>query len=403
MPSEEQPRYLGQLEWLTRLFANAEEAFKAGHPVDQALANEFRTHRKLGSKDRRFYTTVIYGYYRHRGWLVQLEEAKALFLAYALEGFAPSKLWADQLGLEAVEPAPQGLAEKLTWIRRFLPKALALELQPSFVEPMEKQVLESLLSRPRLWIRLLGPATEFFERLKKDGTQFEEHERQKGAFWLSRSMDLKPYADQVQIQDLSSQAVAPASGARPGETWLDLCAGAGGKGLHLWDQMQNEGRLTLADIRPEALAEAKSRAQAAGRTGISYCALNQGDPLPDHAYDGVIIDAPCSGSGTWHRSPWARWQLDQTHFNEILKTQAQLLRQGVFKLKPGGVLLYATCSLISSENSAQVWAFLAENRAFGLEPFLDPLSGEPTSGELTILPGRWGSNGMYLARLRHEG
>lgn len=399
------PIFPGQLDWLLRLYVDCHQAFLEGRPVDQALSAAFRKNKKMGSKDRRFYSTALFGLYRYWGWLKQTarqDPLLALYWAYRLEGERPSAIWSERLNLpEAGEP-PQDLLEKLELAHQFNAKAQLADLVPPFLPQPDLATLESLQARPRLWVRLQKDGA-FARVLAQGELEHERHPMLTEAVALDKPMDLKPYAGEVEIQDLSSQAVGRLCAPKPGEAWLDYCAGAGGKGLHLYTLMQGQGRLTLSDTRQEALDEAQRRFEAAGYDQAEFCWLDEeNDPLPDQAYDGVLADVPCSGSGTWHRAPWLRWQLDEAQLNQLTAQQELILEAAATKLKPGGVLIYATCSILPEENREITEAFRAKHPNFQLEPFTDPLSGQEQPGERLILPQGAGGNGMYLCRMRRR-
>src|SRR5690606_24311931 len=154
------------------------------------------------------------------------------------------------------------------------------------------------------------------------------------------------------IQDLGSQLVLATLAEAPAGHWLDACAGAGGKTLQLARLLGPAGRVTAHDIRAGALAELKTRARRAGLDTIVTTTT-----LPAAAFDGVLVDAPCTGSGTWRRTPRLKWTTAPEDVARAARLQAELLARFSRLVRPGGRLVYATCSLCRSENEAVVAGF----------------------------------------------
>ena len=175
----------------------------------------------------------------------------------------------------------------------------------------------------------------------------------------------------VEIQDEGSQLVALLTDARPGMRVADLCAGAGGKSLALAVTMGNRGHIAACDVSAPRLDAAVRRFRRAGAHNIERHLLGPGDKwLKRHAgdFDRVLVDAPCTGTGTWRRNPDARGRLTETDLAELLVRQADLLDDAAPLVRKGGRLVYATCSLFPEENEGQVYAFLARHAGFKLVP-----------------------------------
>lgn len=169
----------------------------------------------------------------------------------------------------------------------------------------------------------------------------------------------------VEVQDEGSQLVALLSGATPGMAVLDLCAGAGGKTLALAGLMQNRGRLVATDISDGRLARARERLGRSGIHNVTRRVLDGAGAkwLKRQAgsFDRVLVDAPCSGTGTWRRNPDARWRLTEETLERLCTEQAALLDRAAPLVRPGGWLIYATCSVLAEENTNQITAFLARH------------------------------------------
>lgn len=214
----------------------------------------------------------------------------------------------------------------------------------------------------------------------------------------------------AEMQDAGSQLIALATAARPGETVVDACAGGGGKTLALAAMMRNKGRLVACDVTADRLEELRPRAKRAGAFNLEPRVV-PADDAGDEALrnlanraDGVLVDAPCSGTGAWRRNPDARWRMTVEEVDAFPALQARVLERYAALVKRGGRLVYATCSVLRAENEAVVEAFLAAHPAFesasitGVdEPCLD------SAGRLRTLPHRHGTDGFFAALLVRRG
>jgi 16S rRNA (cytosine967-C5)-methyltransferase len=174
-----------------------------------------------------------------------------------------------------------------------------------------------------------------------------------------------------EIQDEGSQIAALLSGAKAGEQVLDLCAGSGGKTLAMAARMENHGQIFAFDDDPRRLAPIHDRLKRSGARNVQVRSpRGQADVLADLAgrMDLVLIDAPCTGTGVWRRSPDAKWRMRPGALEIRVREQAALFDQAVRFLKPGGRIAYVTCSVLDAENGAQVRAFLARHPGFSVRP-----------------------------------
>ena len=221
----------------------------------------------------------------------------------------------------------------------------------------------------------------------------------------------------VEIQDEGSQLAALLSGARPGETVIDLCAGGGGKTLALAALMENSGRIHVTDTDIRRLAPIHARIARAGVRNVEV-RTPRGDAelLGDlaGAADLVLIDAPCTGTGAWRRNPDAKWRVRPGALEQRVKTQDAVLDRAAGLVKPGGRIAYITCSLLDEENGARVRAFMARHPDFAVVPaddVVDALGAGKAkfsaavrfSAEgLLMTPRRTGTDGFFVAMLRRE-
>lgn len=206
----------------------------------------------------------------------------------------------------------------------------------------------------------------------------------------------------LEVQDEGSQLVALACKAAPGLVVVDLCAGAGGKTLALAADMENRGRILATDVDRARLSRLAPRAGRAGATTIETRLLNpktEGRQLRDwrQKADLVLVDAPCSGSGTWRRNPETRWRLDDKRLDRLVAVQAQLLDLAAELVRPGGHLVYAVCSVLASEGREQAEAFGERRSSFIPEgPAIE--GGRACGPGILLTPGRDGTDGFFVAR-----
>lgn len=195
----------------------------------------------------------------------------------------------------------------------------------------------------------------------------------------------------IEVQDAGSQLIAPFLQVEPGLRVLDACAGAGGKTLHLASLMENKGQIIATDIYQNKLNELKRRSRRAGAHNIETRLLDTSKVIKKlhDKMDRLLIDAPCSGLGVLRRNPDAKWKLQPEFLEEITTTQATILQQYSNVLKPGGIMVYATCSILPAENELQVKAFLASEAGQKFECIEDK----------TLLSHRDGFDGFYMARI----
>jgi 16S rRNA (cytosine967-C5)-methyltransferase len=221
----------------------------------------------------------------------------------------------------------------------------------------------------------------------------------------------------VEIQDEGSQIAALLCGARAGEQVLDLCAGAGGKSLALAAEMDNHGQIYATDLDPRRLAAIYARLERAATRNVQVRTPKRGtdgeiDVLADlvERCDLVLVDAPCTGTGTWRRNPDAKWRMRPGSLEQRIKEQDEIIDKASQYVKAGGRIIYATCSLLKAENEERLNRFLAEHSAFAPMPIDELTRGLPelarfASGAgvgLRLSPHRSGTDGFFIAGLRRH-
>lgn len=205
----------------------------------------------------------------------------------------------------------------------------------------------------------------------------------------------------VEIQDMGSQIIVKSCEAKPGMTVIDLCAGAGGKTLGLAADMAGQGVLIAADTNRDRLSRLPERARRAGVEAVRTLLLDPGKELQAFAeYDGkadvVLVDAPCSGTGTWRRNPEARWRLTPERLDRLVREQARILDFAAPLVRPGGRLVYAVCALTVEEGKGQAEAFLSRHSGWE-SGALDHLPGRKFGPGRLLTPAHDGTDGFYIA------
>lgn len=405
---------------------------EAEAPADAVLGAWFRGHRFAGSRDRAAIQALVYAVLRHRAqldWWCRHAAVPATARSRVVCALALARPWPDVEATAAFAPSRYG-PEALDDVERRLaalasdndlvhpdqPAAVRLNipdwLEPSFFTAFGEAIeaeLRALLPEATVDLRtntLKIDRGALIVRLAAEGVDASPTPLSPVGLRLKRRRPLTGLAvareGLFEPQDEGSQLAALLAGARPGDAVLDLCAGGGGKALGLAAAMENRGRLLLADIDAGRLARARPRLD---RAGVSIAEIGTPDAI-EGRFDVVLLDVPCSGSGVWRRNPEARWRLTPARLEALATRQRELLDSGARRLRPGGRLVYVTCSLLPQENRAQVDAFLArQDGRFGLRPMAPEwrrVTGRdlpPDSHEVLMTPARHGTDGFYVAIL----
>ncbi len=214
-----------------------------------------------------------------------------------------------------------------------------------------------------------------------------------------------------EVQDEASQIAASMVEAKAGERVIDVCAGAGGKSLAIAAQMQNDGHILAWDNDKNRLAQLPKRVKRAGVRNIEWQVMDitQADIHSIPKADWVLVDAPCSGTGTWRRNPDLKWRSSPQELERVVTLQQQLLSRASQLVSSGGTLVYATCSLLKEENEAQIASFLNNHTDFEVEPMPQiwhKLVGcvvDQDERFFRVTPATHGMDGFFAARLKRKG
>ncbi|WP_299803464.1 RsmB/NOP family class I SAM-dependent RNA methyltransferase [uncultured Shewanella sp.] len=405
-------------------------------PADRIVGEYFRTHKKHGSKDRRVIRESLFALFRWWGWLKKVHTSEqqdaswfaCLSLVAELEAHKWtqfSEAWrefANQSAEFNLSPAIQAMAsvsDKCEYLNQQVSHISFsdTELLPEWFwtvsqvdDADKKAVIEAMCSRPPIWGRAQTLTQEqlIASLANNDITAIASEHFDDAVSLGHKSVNLNAIdayqRGELEIQDLGSQVIGQICAPKADEQWWDTCSGAGGKTLQLRSLMLRQdsaaaGTIISSDIRRKPLEELLKRAKRAGFDGISTAPWKSDDlPVKVNAFDGVLVDAPCSCTGTWRRNPDMRWLDEASVVTDKHALQLDILTRSAKAVKPQGQLVYATCSLSPIENEQVVNAFLTANPEFKLQALTHPFTGEQTQ-MLTIWPHEADTDGMFVAKM----
>jgi 16S rRNA (cytosine967-C5)-methyltransferase len=411
-------------------------------PADDVAADYFRRRRYIGAKDRAHVADHVYAVLRHRAaldwWLdkhaVEIDPRTRVLAGLELiEGWRPEAVKACCDGdrfrpsrLSREEERLLGVLAAHTLRHPQMPRAVANDF-PEWLEPYLERVFGKGLEREMtalngpapmdLRVNLLKGDRETARRvLAAEGIPAEPTRFSSLGLRLHQRVPLGNLAafkqGLVEVQDESSQVAALLADARPGMRVVDFCAGAGGKTLALAAGMDNRGKIVACEVSSRRLERAARRLRRAGVTNVERRALTgeRDKWVKRHAgsFDRVFVDVPCLGTGTWRRNPDAKWRMRREDLAELVERQQLILRSAARLVRPGGRLIYATCSLLREEDEAQADAFLAATPDFSLLPvapvWRGTIGGTSPGGEdyLRLTPARHGTDGFFVAIFRRH-
>lgn len=413
-------------------------------PLDTTVGDYMRVRRYIGAKDRSEIAERVYNVTRaharllwwlsHLGYentprlrvilylaLAEVKNQKRIEQLFDGSKYAPSELTEEEKKLLFLTIPPDDTKEVIighSLEHPDMPESVRAECPPDY-EPALKSMfgkdflkeMQAMLVPAPLDLRVnlfLAEKDKVIKFLEADNVKTTETPyapwglRCEGKAFLSRTKASQK--GWVEIQDEGSQLIAYLCGAKPGMQVLDYCAGAGGKTLALGSAMLRKGRIVAMDLDEKRLIKGKERYKKAQITDIIEIR-----PLSDEkhrrwlkrqkgTFDIVLLDVPCSGTGTWRRNPDMRWRTYGPGLEELKTIQTEIIEKASPCVKPGGILVYATCSLLEDENERQIERFLAAHPEFEIDP-VDPAQGIG-SPFMRLTPARHGTDGFFAARLR---
>jgi 16S rRNA (cytosine967-C5)-methyltransferase len=412
-------------------------------PVDALVAGWFRKRRYAGGGDRRAIQTILYTVLRRRAqidWWLEAAGRTADSRARAIAALLLSEAW-SVAELDAAfdggqyRPAPLDEGERIlaaslagkgfddpaqpVHVRGNIPAWIEEAFRMALGDSLETE-LSALMREAPVDLRINSLKTtreEVAGLLAAQGIQSAPTPfsplglRLAGRVNLANSPIIRDGL--AEPQDDSSQITALLAGARPGEAIVDFCAGAGGKTLALAANMENRGHIVACDTSPGRLERARPRLERAG-VEIAELKVLEGENglwpgAQEGAYDRVLVDAPCSGTGAWRRHPEARWRINSEELIQYMALQARILTAASRLVAPGGRLVYAVCSLLPEEGEGRVAEFLRMCPDFNTFPVRKAwevrLDTDCPAGDvfLRLRPGRDGTDGFFVAILVRDG
>ena len=430
-------RVAATIELLDEIVSHSER------PADLVANAYFRARRFIGGGDRRAVSDRVWSILRRYGqlawWLERTRHpdrggraivAADLMLVEGLDmpgleamfdggTYRPSRLdEAEYRALRQMEGHSLPHPEQPDWVRLNIQEWVAPHFREAYGEGWGREIA-ALDTPPPVDLRvnrLKATVEEAREALARDGIETEPMRYAPDGLRLRRRLSVvKGEAFQnglVEIQDEGSQLVAALVDAQPGMQIADYCAGAGGKTLAMAARMNNKGRVVAMDVYESRLDRSAQRLRRAGAHNVERRAIDADNrkwlKRQAGAFDRVLVDAPCTGTGTWRRNPDGRWTLQPKDLEELLPKQSAILDAASKLVKPGGGLIYATCSVLPAENEKQIAAFLERNDRFEVVPvgalWRDVLSTEPppeveNGPYLRLSPLKHGTDGFFAAAL----
>ena len=382
-------RLQAAVEILDQVIASARDE---GAAADALVTRYFKTRRYAGSGDRRAVRELVFRAIRRAG--ERPESGRAAIVALANEEPGLLELFGEPRGPEPLVEGEPASAPAVVpgWLVPELSPHLRADEWPALVEraPLDLRANVARTTREAM-LAAFGEAEA--TRISPWGLRLPAE---------TRVDDRPEFMDGlIEVQDEGSQLIALACGPQPGQRILDLCAGAGGKSLAL-AAAAPDGTILASDTNRARLANLPPRAARAG-AAIETRLLDPGrelDQLADWraAADVVLVDAPCSGSGTWRRNPESRWRLTPDRLDRLVALQQRLLDIGAELVRPGGSLVYAICSLLTREGAGQVATFLGSHSGWSAQDILAQIGRADGQGRL-LSPARDRTDGFFIARL----
>lgn len=411
------------------------EVIERHRPVSMALADWGKAHRFAGSGDRSAIGNLVYDALRRRtslAFALGADTPRAIALGAAPEALAaaPDAVIAMCTG-EDHAPAPlderevAGLTSPPSGAEPHIAADVPEWLWPEFEGQFGSKAIaegQALAMRAPADLRV-NSLKSTRERVMKSLASFAPQETPFAPLGVriapptgpSRTPNLQAeaayQAGWFEVQDEGSQLAAALSGAGPRLQVLDLCAGAGGKTLAMSAAMQNTGQLYAYDDDRERLKAIFERIKRAATRNIQVLRARDQKALSElgNRFDVVLVDAPCTGTGVWRRRPEAKWRLKEANLETRMAEQVSVLDTGARHVKPGGRLVYVTCSLLSRENTGQIRSFVERHKDFRVVPYGDvwraslgtepPPSADGSGETLLLTPGSHGTDGFFIAIL----
>ncbi len=379
-----------------------EKVFNEGFYADRVIEFLFKDQKKWGARDRRFVAETIYDVVRNYRLLQELSGGSKDF--YKLVGVYLILHDHDLPAWEEFKDLDKKVIEQ-KWNEAKNVRAI-FQSVPDWMDELGQEELGYTWARELTALNEQAPVVLRANTLKGNAKSLKIKLHEEG----TETILLKEYGEALalkerkniftspsfkaglfEIQDASSQLVAMFLAPEPGMFVIDACAGAGGKALHIAALMQNKGKLIAMDVEERKLEELTRRATRASAATITTKVITSEKTISEFEgkADRLLLDVPCTGLGVLKRNPDAKWKLSLKSLEEVKQKQKNILQNYCKMLKPGGLMVYATCSILPSENQNQTAAFLGENKNYSFVK------------EKTIYPSE-GFDGFYMCLMKRE-
>ncbi len=361
-----------QFHILNTLFQAVTEVFETGKHADRMIDKYLRVNKNWTPDDRSFFAETVYEIIRHKRNLEFLAESADLWQiigAYLVTKNLKSPPRPEFKNTTAAKIQARVKMQKPAAIEHSFPDWL-FELGQSEFGPEWPTIMLSLNKNPEVYLRTNTLKTSSEKLIKDLKAENIDVIKIKSALPLPETLQLKVrkniFSTQAfkngyfEMQDAGSQAIAALLQAQPGQNVVDACAGSGGKSLHIAALMQNKGKILAMDIHDWKLQDLQQRANRSGATIIDTQLITSPKVIQrlENSFDRVLIDSPCSGLGVLRRNPDTKWKLNLEQISTVVELQKDILSRYSELCKPGGIMVYATCSILKSENEDQVKWFL---------------------------------------------
>ena len=416
--SELSPREASQIKACTEILVQVLTAVREGNPADRTLSEIFKANRKYGSRDRRLISEIVFSYLRWMGWLEKLDINAGMAAAHALDTREINPILASLTEAPIEALGEKSIADKLSALQAWFPElselgvdALIPEEYKALLPKIEggvEQWVESFQSRPPVVIRMYkGKQDAFLKACKDKGIHCKRGLPLRHAAIIGTPREAtelrQAMPDAFEIQNLASQAVAWVCSPAPIHKWWDACCGSGGKTFHLAEFSGDDTRIWATDRRRNALNELHSRMRKNGYQKVRTKQVDiLRDETPVESFNGVLLDAPCSGLGNWARNPDARWRTPVKDVAKHARRQLALLAKCSLAVKPGGQMVYSVCTVTREETFDVIAAFLAAHPDFSLVSVKNPITGKVCEGQTLIYPWEAQGDAMFIARLEKK-
>lgn len=377
-----------------------EEIFQDKRPADKCLEFAFKNNKQLGARDRALIAETVYEILRYFELYAYCANTRTNFwhiiASYFIIQDQKLPAWSEWQNLNiALIQKLYKEAQQQRLLRESIPEWLD-ELGQDELKNEWENILSALNKKADSVIRvntLKINNQDLQKKIFEANIPFQTIDQNENAIIIHKKNIFQSDLFKngyFEMQDAASQLVAPFLDLQSGMRVIDACAGAGGKSLHISSLLQNKGYVISLDTEKWKLEELKKRAK---RNGVSiietrWIENNKVIKRLHESCDRLLLDVPCSGLGVLRRNPDAKWKLTKEFIEEVKKTQSSILNSYCKMLRPGGKMVYATCSILPSENQNQISTFLNKHKEFILEE------------EKTIWPHQFGFDGFYMARLK---